>query len=328
MDADNANDLDAPSGGCRRADDAAVADDDGVGGAHAQIAEIVNDEYDLGEVVRAERIFGGYVNASFAVWTRTRRRRAQVLRAQVQPGDQRARGALRARAAHPSRTPRFRPCLLTSSPIAAARTFVTREEVVDGEPTRPSSSPSSRCSRAKTSTPGSRTASPTRSSTAAPGCSPSSITAAFDFDPGDLAREQPPIMEFVPTLAEHVQGVRGEGDGHRLRRPFPRDKLPAILDVIAKGVEMREPARRAPGERRCTATTTPATSSGWTSKASACSTSTGPSWTTASSTSPRASVLLQLLGRSRQRRAAPRQGRGLRARLPGRGGALGRTPGP
>src|SRR5665647_2980795 len=25
--------------------------------------------------------------------------------------------------------------------------------------------------------------------------------SAFAFDPGDLAREQPPIMEFVPTLA-------------------------------------------------------------------------------------------------------------------------------
>src|SRR5674536_369978 len=36
-----------------------------------QIEEIVDDDYDLGRVVRAERIFGGYVNASFAVWTRT-----------------------------------------------------------------------------------------------------------------------------------------------------------------------------------------------------------------------------------------------------------------
>ncbi len=35
-----------------------------------QISQVVNADYDLGPVIRAEQIFGGYCNASFAVWTR------------------------------------------------------------------------------------------------------------------------------------------------------------------------------------------------------------------------------------------------------------------
>ena len=37
----------------------------------AEVAEIVNDAYDLGEVVRVVQVFGGYVNLSFSVTTRT-----------------------------------------------------------------------------------------------------------------------------------------------------------------------------------------------------------------------------------------------------------------
>ena len=66
-----------------------------------QLAEVVAADYDLGEVVGVEQIFGGYVNLSFAVRTRDAERRAPVLRAQVQQGHRRARDPLRARARQP-----------------------------------------------------------------------------------------------------------------------------------------------------------------------------------------------------------------------------------
>src|SRR5450759_3469676 len=70
MDAEEANDLSAPADG-PEADDAVLADDAAWAALTKQIEEIVSGDYDLGDVVRAERIFGGYVNASFAVWTHT-----------------------------------------------------------------------------------------------------------------------------------------------------------------------------------------------------------------------------------------------------------------
>ena len=67
----------------------------------SQLAAVVDEDYDLGEVVGVDQIFGGYVNLSFAVRTRDRGRRAALLRAQVQPGHHRARDPLRARARQP-----------------------------------------------------------------------------------------------------------------------------------------------------------------------------------------------------------------------------------
>ncbi len=145
--------------------------------------------------------------------------------------------------------------------------------------------------------------------------------SAFDFDPGDLAREQPPIMEFVPTLAGTFKECAAQATGTAFDDHFV-GKLPAILDVIAKGVEvesqlsglpvtpvhcdyhpgnlkwvdeqgvgsvrLRLVEARLPGLRR----------------------------------RPGRGVLLQFLGRAGQRRAAPRQGDYLRARVSGRGGAV------
>ena len=61
--------------------------------------------------------------------------------------------------------------------------------------------------------------------------------AAYGFRPGDLAREQPPIMEFVPTWAESWKAlVAGAGDTACDR--YLRERLPRILEVVAKGVEL------------------------------------------------------------------------------------------
>src|SRR5674536_384668 len=98
-----------------------------------QIEEIVDDDYDLGRVVRAERIFGGYVNASFAVWTRTE-------------SGEHTYFVRKYNRAITEREVRFEHALLTHladhgfdlpSPAFPHRhggTFVTREEVVDGAP--------------------------------------------------------------------------------------------------------------------------------------------------------------------------------------------------
>jgi len=63
--------------------------------------------------------------------------------------------------------------------------------------------------------------------------------AAFDFDPGDLAREQPPIMEFVPSLEATFKECAARAKGTAFD-DFFLAKLPAILGVIAKGVEVQE----------------------------------------------------------------------------------------
>ena len=83
------------------ADAAALRDALQVEFLSGQLAEVVASDYDLGQVLRVEQIFGGYVNLSFAVVVATPRGRAPLLRAQVQGVDQRARRALRARAREP-----------------------------------------------------------------------------------------------------------------------------------------------------------------------------------------------------------------------------------
>ena len=47
--------------------------------------------------------------------------------------------------------------------------------------------------------------------------------AAHDFDPGDLAREQPPIMDFLAPVARHLRGYAAQAAGHGVRRVLPRE---------------------------------------------------------------------------------------------------------
>jgi homoserine kinase type II len=229
MDADKADDLDAPSGGAQ-ADDAAVADEAAWAALTKQVEEIVNDEYDLGDVIRAERIFGGYVNASFAVWTRTA------------TGEHKYFVRKYSRAIK-EREVRFEHALLThlerhgfdlASSVFPNRdggTFVTREEVVEGKPHTVffgvfrllEGEVKNRLTDREFDS-GARVLAQFHHS-------------AFDFDPGDLAREQPPIMEFVPTLAGTFKECAAKATGTAFDDHFLA-KLPAILDVIAKGVEV------------------------------------------------------------------------------------------
>ena len=234
MDADKANDLSAPSD-APTAEDPAVADDAAWAALTRQIEQIVNDEYDLGSVVRAERIFGGYVNASFAVWTRTEAGEHKYF-------------VRKYNKAIKEREVRFEHALLThladhgfalASTVFRNRqgeTFVTREEIVDGAPVTvffgvfrmlegedKYTWVKNRLTDKEFDS-GARVLAQFHHS-------------AFDFDPGDLAREQPPIMEFVPTLAGTFKECAAQAHGTAFDEFF-LGRLPSVLDVIEKGVEV------------------------------------------------------------------------------------------
>ena len=195
----------------------------------------MNDEYDLGDVIRAERIFGGYVNASFAVWTRTA------------SGEHKYFVRKYSRAIK-EREVRFEHALLThlerhgfdlASSVFPNRhggTFVTREEVVEGEPHTVFFGVF-RLLEGEDKYTWVKNRLTDREFDSGARVLAQFHHSAFDFDPGDLAREQPPIMEFVPTLAGTFKECAAKATGTAFDDHFLA-KLPAILDVIAKGVEV------------------------------------------------------------------------------------------
>ncbi len=201
----------------------------------AQIAGVVNDDWDLGEVVRVERIFGGYCNASFSVWTRREDGEHLYFVRKYNP-------------AITEREVLFEHALLTHIdregfglashvyPTRSGSTFVTRDEIVDGADTTFFFAVFTMLTGEDKYTwlenrltdkefdSGARVLARYHH-------------AGFGFDPGDLARVQPPIMEFVPTWAEDwPRLIAGGGDTACDR--YLREKLPEILDVVAKGAQI------------------------------------------------------------------------------------------
>ncbi len=234
MDADKANDKTEPTDGAAT-EGSAVVDDAAWAALTRQIEEIVDDDYDLGRVVRAERIFGGYVNASFAVWTRT--------------GSGEHRYFVRKyNRAITEREVRFEHALLTHLadhgfdlvstvfPNRHGGTFVAREEVVDGAPVTVFFGVF-RLLEGQDKYTWVKNRLTDKEYDSAARVLAQFHHSAFAFDPGDLAREQPPIMEFVPTLAGTFKECAAQSDGTAFD-DFFLGKLPAILDVIAKGVEV------------------------------------------------------------------------------------------
>ena len=303
----------------------------------SQLAEVVATDYDLGEVVGVEQIFGGYVNLSFAVRTRD--------------ADGEHRYFVRKyNKAITEREIRFEHALVNHInakgfhlaarvyPNKGGETFVTRHETANGERlTRffavyemlegqdKYTWVKNRCTDREFESGG-------------------RVLAQFhylahDFDPSGLGREQPPIMQLLRDLrpafagyAEQAQGRgqhrrrvlpgmaarhrRGPAQGRRagagaaghalhpgpLRLPSRQPqvgrrrggRLPARGDVgllVLRAVRLRLVEARLPHLRRGRGHR----------------------------------LLLQLVGGPRQRRAVARQGRHLRARLPGRGGQVRRA---
>ena len=66
--------------------------------------------------------------------------------------------------------------------------------------------------------------------------------SAFAFDPGELAREQPPIMEFVPTLAATASKATAYTSRCKpCQRLAPSALITRLNDVAAKGVNNTNP---------------------------------------------------------------------------------------
>ena len=236
MDAERESDL-RESSGEPVSEDAAVGDDAAWATLTSKIEKIVDDEYDLGRVLRAERIFGGYVNASFAVWTR------------AETGDH-TYFVRKYSTAITEREVRFEHALLThleangfdliSSvfPNRHGDTFVTRMEIADGKPVTVFYGVFRLLAgEDKYTWVENRLTDKEYESSAR--VLAQFHHAAFDFDPGDLAREQPPIMEFVPSLEATFKECAARAKGTAFD-DFFLAKLPAILGVIAKGVEVQE----------------------------------------------------------------------------------------
>jgi homoserine kinase type II len=176
-----------------------------------QLTDVITRDYDLGPVVRIEQIFGGYVNVSCAVWTKTdagehkyfvRKYNEDITEREV----------------------RFEHALVNhivdKGFHVAARvyetkdggTFVTREEQRGGATvTRFFAVYECLEGEDKYTWVKNRVTDKEYESAAR-------VLAQFhhyaaDFDPDELRREQPPIMEFVPTLAATFKACIAKATG-------------------------------------------------------------------------------------------------------------------
>jgi len=201
----------------------------------SQLAAVVDEDYDLGEVVGVDQIFGGYVNLSFAVRTRTAE------------GEQRYFVRKYSRAITEPEI-RFEHALVNHIdhkgfhlaarvyPNKAGGTFVVRDEVHGGVPeTRffavyqmlegedPYTWVKNRCTDGEYAD--------------AARVLAQFHHAAYDFDAGDLAREQPPIMAFVATLEKTFSDCAALATGG-VYDDYYLGKLPAIVASIHLGTSI------------------------------------------------------------------------------------------
>jgi homoserine kinase type II len=201
-----------------------------------QLAAVVADDYDLGEVVGVDQIFGGYCNLSFAVRTRSG------------AGEQRYFVRKYGRSIT-EREIRFEHALVAHIngqglhlaarvyPNKAGGTYVTRDEVHGGErETRffavyemlggldKYTWVKNRLTDAEYDTAGRVLA--------------QFHYAAHDFDPGDLGRNQPPIMrmlsELRPAFARYAEQARAGGT---IVDAYYLEHLPAIDALLREGTE-------------------------------------------------------------------------------------------
>ncbi len=201
----------------------------------AQLTEVVTSDYDLGEVDRVEQILGGTENLSFAVCARgdagERRYFARKYKYGTVEREIRYEHAL-------VRHIRGKGFDLAAQVLGTRHgdTVVTREELrdgerviryfavyemLDGEDTY--SWVKNRCSDAAFAD-GARVLARFHQ-------------AAHDFDPGDLVREQPPIMDFLATLPDTFRGLAAQTTGTRYDACFLA-KLPGILEAIERGLAL------------------------------------------------------------------------------------------
>jgi homoserine kinase type II len=202
----------------------------------SQLAEVVASDYDLGEVLRVEQIFGGYVNLSFAVVVAT-------------PEGERRFFVRKYNRATTEREIRFEHALVNHIsgkgfhlaarvfPNSRGETLVKREEILDGEPVTRFFAVyemlegedkytwvENRCTDKEYESGG-------------------RVLAQFhylahDFDPRGLGREQPPIMQLLrdlrPAFARYAEQARARGSSVD---EYYLEWLPTIDEALRKGAD-------------------------------------------------------------------------------------------
>jgi homoserine kinase type II len=208
-----------------------------------QLAEVVATDYDLGEVLRVEQILGGYTNLSFAAVVAT-------------PEGERRYFVRKYNRLNTEREVQFEHALVNHIsgkgfhiaarvyPNKAGSTYVRREETIAGE----------RVSRLfavyemlegedKYTWISNRLTDGEFESGAR-------VLARFhalahDFDPGDLAREQPPIMEFVRRFPELFEAYAAQSRGAAFDEHY-LDRLPSVLEAVRRGAAIEADLRGMP----------------------------------------------------------------------------------
>jgi len=197
-----------------------------------QLAAVVAEDYDLGEVVGVDQIFGGYCNLSFAVRTRTA------------AGEQRYFVRKYGRSIT-EREIRFEHALVGHIngqgmhlaarvyPNKAGGTYVTRDEVHGGaQETRYFAVYEMLTGLDK------YTWVKNRLSETGGRVLAQFHAAAHDFDPRDLGRSQPPIMRFLrelrPAFARYAEQARAGGT---IVDEYYLTHLPAIDALLRRGAE-------------------------------------------------------------------------------------------
>ena len=200
-----------------------------------QLAEVVASDYDLGEVVRVEQIFGGFENLSFAVITND--------------GEGEHRHFVRKyKYGTVEREIRYEHALVRhirdNGFVLPARVFenkhgdtlVAREELLGAERVERFFAvyemltgedkytwTENRCTDAEYDD-GARVLARFHQ-------------AAHDFEPGDLDREQPPIMDYLATMPATFNGYAAGTKGTKYDHYF-LSRLPGILEAIDRGLAL------------------------------------------------------------------------------------------
>jgi len=209
----------------------------------SQLAEVVDTDFDLGEVVRVEQIFGGFENLSFAVITRDadgeRRNFVRKYKHGTVEREIRYEHAL----VRHIRDKGFElPARVFET--RAGDTLVKREELLGGERVERFFAvyemltgedkytwTENRCTDAEYED-GARILARFHQ-------------AAADFEPGDLYREQPPIMDYLATMPGTFNGYAAATKGTKYDHYF-LSRLPGILAAIDRGLALAPELERLP----------------------------------------------------------------------------------
>ena len=200
-----------------------------------QLAEVVAGEYDLGEVVRVEQIFGGFENLSFGVVTRdadgerryfVRKYKYGTVAREIRYEHALVRHIRDRGFTLPARVFETRQgeTLVTREELLGAdrvERFFAVYEMLEGE--NKYTWTENRCTDAEYDD-GARVLARFHQ-------------AAHDFEPGELYREQPPIMDYLATMPVTFNGYAAATKGTKYDHYF-LSKLPEILEAIDRGLTL------------------------------------------------------------------------------------------